>query len=92
MVKKISETAAVISTNQKPTQEQAEFLANQLADKPFGEPPKRIERVTISMDSGLYDTLYDLARERKRARHPNRSISSLIREFIDKGLADLPKF
>lgn len=89
MVKKMSETAAVKTGIQTPTEQQAEILANELADKPFGEPVKRIERVTVSMDSSLYDVLYDLARERKKARHPNRSISSLIREFIGKGLADL---
>ncbi len=74
----------------------AESLADKLADKPYGQSvkpeglsPKKntqdteIERITISIPRWMSYTLEDMARERKRSRQQNRTVSAIVREALD---------
>ena len=73
-----------------------ERLADKLADKPYGtepveyssapSPDEILERVTITMPSSTREKLEDLARARRRAKEPNKSVSAIIREALDSYL------
>ena len=60
----------------------AEKFINEMVDKPYGIN-ERIERITISIDGGLYDKLDDIVRSRKRQKQENRTISALLREAVE---------
>lgn len=70
--------------------EEAEKLANEMADKPYGETvnprEQEEERLTISLSGALYDAVNELARERKRRKIPNKSMSGIVREAITQYL------
>jgi len=74
----------------------AESLADKLADKPYGqqlEPETQsakkeikdteIERITISIPRWMSYRLEDMARERKRSKQQNRTVSAIVREALD---------
>lgn len=68
--------------------EDAEKLADELADKVYGEhsPPsateKPDERITITLPYHMYEYLDETARLRKKAKEKNKSISAIVREAI----------
>lgn len=92
MVKKPSQQA-----NNKPTgatAEQAEALADKLADKPYGDPlsvappaPETLSRTTLSLPTSLVRKLEDMALQNKREGKELRSMSAIVREALQKYLA-----
>lgn len=76
-----------------PTTKSVEALANELADKPYGDsssPLKEDEltRVSISISVGMQQRLEDFALKNKRSGGDLKSTSAIIRaaveEFLDK--------
>ena len=63
-----------------------EELANELADKPYGEEKKEdtIVRTTITLPSNVLFELEDMAKSNKRNKKTLRSVSAIIRNCIDK--------
>lgn len=63
-----------------------ENLANELADKPYGEKKKDVSviRTTISLPSSMLFYLEDLAKNNKRNKIELRSVSAIIRDCVDK--------
>lgn len=104
MVKPRSKQAA-----QKPSAntQAIEKLADQLADKPYGEKPvndkgeaaitplqedaEEMERISISLPQSMRYILEDLVRERKRAKEPCRSVSAITREALEDYLKRIGK-
>jgi len=91
MVKKPSQQAG-----KRPdvTPEQAEALAQKLADKPYGEKEKpepvveeKQSRTTISLPTSLLREIEDLALQNKRDKKDPRSVSALVREALQQYLA-----
>lgn len=74
-------------TNNEVTFEQAEQVANELADKQYYEEKNHrdmdIERLTISISGTLYDKIDNLARDRKKKKLPNKSMSAIAAEAIE---------
>ena len=75
------------------TPEQAEALAQKLADKPYGEKEKpelvveeKQSRTTISLPTSLLHELEDLALQNKRDKMDPRSVSALVREALQQYL------
>jgi hypothetical protein len=65
-----------------------EALANQLADKPYGEEKEdnTLIRTTISLPSSVLFALEDIAKTNKRKKNDLRSVSAIIRDCIEKTL------
>jgi len=93
MVKPRSKQA---TTNQKKDidLDAVEKLADKMADKPYGKaisenasdtPDSHVEleRITISIPQVMSYTLDDIARERKRNKLPNRTVSAIVREALE---------
>lgn len=62
-----------------------EKLANQLADKPYGDDAVEDDnmiRTTITMPISMLHQLEDIARENKRKNIGLKSVSALVREGI----------
>lgn len=72
------------STNVDKTE--IEKLANELADKPYGQKPVTIVRTTISLPESVLSKLEDLARSNKRKKEELKSVSAIIRYCIEKCL------
>jgi hypothetical protein len=70
------------------TFDDAEMVANELADKVYGQQHNAREndeeRLTISMKGTLYDQIEELARKRKKNKDKNKSMSAIAREAIQK--------
>ena len=65
-----------------------ENLADELADKPYGEDKKNDStvRTTISLPSSVLFALEDLAKVNKRNKNGLKSVSAIIRNCINKTL------
>ena len=72
--------AIKVRTAQEKTSEQ---FINEMADKPYGEN-EQIERITISLNSKLYDKIDELVRVRRRNKQENRTVSAFIREVLEQ--------
>jgi hypothetical protein len=65
---------------------QIETLANELADKPYDKnklSEDKLVRTTISLPSSLLYKLEDMALKNKRENKNPRSVSAIIRYFIE---------
>lgn len=60
----------------------AEDLANELADRPYGQKQDSIARATISLPASVLFKLEDMAIKNKREKNDLRSVSAIIRECI----------
>ena len=60
----------------------AEDLANELADRPYGQKQDSIARATISLPASVLFKLEDMAIKNKRKKNDLRSVSAIIRECI----------
>ena len=75
------------------TSEQAEALANRLADKPYGteKPPADLpetqSRTTISLPASLLREVEDLALSNKREGKDLKNVSAIVREALRAYLA-----
>lgn len=73
----------MIKTRNKPIDKLAvENLANELADKPYGQKQHNIVRTTISLPASLLFKLEDIATNNKRRKKDLRSVSAIIRNCI----------
>lgn len=86
MVKKPSQQAG---SRSEVTPEQAEALAQRLADKLYGEEKKTaspetesLSRTTISLPTTLLRQMEDLAYVNKREGKDLRSVSAIVREAL----------
>lgn len=89
MVKPVSKTAA--RPQQKATPEQAEALAKQLADRPYGseapvsapEPKQeKAKSFSMSLPPALYQRLEEQAYANKRSGVGPKTVSGIIREAL----------
>ena len=92
MVKKPSQQAG---SRSEVTSEQAEALAQRLADKPYGEEKKTVSpeaeslsRNTISLPTTLLRQIEDLAYINKREGNELRSVSAILREALKNFLGN----
>jgi len=84
MVKKRSETA---TAKKHATPKEAEALAKQLADRPYGENKNNNEsttRTTISLPESMLIKLEDIARANKRKKIEPNNVSALVREAVEE--------
>lgn len=74
-----------------PTEAQIEAFAGNV-DKPKDvkeKAPKETQelaRTTISLPASMLEKLEDLARANKRAKAPNRTVSAIIRDALEKSM------
>ena len=89
MVKKPSQQASVRSDI---TPEQADALAQRLADKPYGDPEKLTAtkpisekqcRTTISLCESMLLAVEDLAIKNKRTGKDPKSVSAIVRDALE---------
>ena len=78
------------------SEEDAEALANRLADRPYGEDrapecPDTLTRTTISLPERLLRELEDRALQNKRAGITPKNVSALIREALEGYLRKTPE-
>lgn len=73
--------------------DEAEALANKLADKPYGDdaaqPVTELEkqaRTSISLPVSLLQTIEDMARDNKRKGIEPKSVSAIIRDALNSHL------
>lgn len=70
-------------------EDDAEALANQLADRPYGEErkpslqPETLARTTISLPEGLLRELEDRALSNKRTGVAPKNVSALVRVALE---------
>lgn len=69
------------------TAEQAEALAQRLADKPYGAPekpePEKQCRTTISLGESMLVKVEDIALRNKRNGKDPKNVSALVREALE---------
>lgn len=64
-----------------------ENLANELADKPYGQKKQDdLVRTTISLPASVLFKLEDISRVNKRKKNELKSVSAIIRDCIKKYL------
>ncbi|WP_407227595.1 ribbon-helix-helix domain-containing protein [Escherichia coli] len=87
MVKKPSQQAL---NRAAVTVEQAEALAQRLADKPYGAPekpePEKQCRTTISLGESMLVTIEDLALRNKRNGKDPKNVSAIVRVALEQYL------
>ncbi|AYB48331.1 hypothetical protein CJJ19_00995 [Candidatus Williamhamiltonella defendens] len=72
------------------TSEEADLLANRLADRPYGEEKKgqgsenEMARTTISLSQSLLREIEDKALFNKRLGIKPKNVSAIIREALNK--------
>lgn len=85
-LKKPSQQATNLRRTASP--DEAEALANKLADKPYGDeaqPQQEVEkqaRTSISLPESLLQTIEDMARDNKRQGIEPKSVSAIIRDAL----------
>lgn len=70
------------------TNQAIENLANELADKPYGQKytEDTVARTTISLPVSILFKLEDMAKNNKRKKDSLKSVSAIIRDCIEKCL------
>ena len=63
-----------------------ESLANELADKPYGQAYDTLARTTITLPASVLLKLEDIARDNKRKKNSLKSVSAIVRDCIAKCL------
>lgn len=63
-----------------------EDLANELADKPYGQSYDTLARTTITLPASVLLKIEDIARANKRKKHNLKSVSAIVRDCIAKCL------
>ena len=63
-----------------------ENLANELADKPYGQTYDILARTTITLPASILLKLEDIARDNKRRKNNLKSVSAIVRDCIEKCL------
>lgn len=84
MPKPRSQTAA---GRQEATPTQAEQLAKELADKPYGgvkEVEQKMRNVSISLPPAMVDKLQDVALANKRGGADLTSVSAIVRDALER--------
>jgi len=73
-------------TEQNGSNNAIETLANELADRPYGQKQDIQVRTSISLPASVLQKLEDIARENKRSKNSLKSVSAIIRHCIKKGV------
>lgn len=85
MPKPASKTAAARTTA---TPAQAEKLAQQLADKPYGgvkeSPEAKAQAVSISLPPAMIERLQDAALANKRGGGDLKTVSAIVRDALER--------
>jgi hypothetical protein len=105
-VKKPSERVQV-DRRPAPSEAEVEALAKRLSDRPYGQheaepeesvapaaapaPAEQMTRTAISLPMALQRKIEDLALSNKRAGKNPKSVSAIMREAVEKYLAELNK-
>ena len=63
-----------------------ENLANELADKPYGQYHNNLARTTITLPTSVLLKIEDIARDNKRKKSSLKSVSAIVRDCIEKCL------
>jgi len=70
---------------------EADKLANELADKPYGSKPREVEqelekltRTSISIPATLQEQVEDLALRNKRSGAELRTVSAIVRAALEQ--------
>lgn len=85
-LKKPSQQATNVRRTASP--DEAEALANKLADKPYGDEAlvqpvvEKQARTSISLPESLLQTIEDMARDNKRRGIEPKSVSAIIRDAL----------
>ena len=85
-LKKPSQQATNLRRTASP--DEAEALANKLADKPYGDEAQpqpeneKQARTSISLPKSLLQTIEDMARDNKRQGIEPKSVSAIIRDAL----------
>lgn len=70
------------------TPEQAEKLAQQLADKPYGgakdSPEPKAQNISISLPPAMIEKLQDAALANKRGGGHLKTVSAIVRDALDQ--------
>jgi len=89
MVKPKSQSAA--GRQYQPQLDQIEKLANDLADKPYGQakekvtdPEKKAQAIGISLPPSMIEKLQDAALKNKRSGGGQKTVSGIIRELLER--------
>ncbi|RYE05306.1 MAG: hypothetical protein EOP33_06690 [Rickettsiaceae bacterium] len=61
-----------------------ESLANELADKPYGQQQDNLVRTTVTLPASTLILLEDMARNNKRRKDDLTSVSAIIRDCVEK--------
>ena len=69
-----------------PNSDKIELLANELADKPYGQTQDSLVRTTISLPASILFKLEDMARANRRKKDNLKSVSAIIRDYITRCL------
>lgn len=84
MPKPPSKTA---SGSHKATSEQAEKLAQQLADKPYGgvkDAEQKAQAMSISLPPSMIEKLQDTALANKRGGGDLKTVSAIVRDALER--------
>ena len=72
--------------NKRNIKQKAEKLADEMADRPYGEEKEEIISKSISIPKSLYKTLEKIALNNKHEEKEPKSVSALIRVAVDEHL------
>lgn len=85
MPKPPSQTASV---RRSATPAQAEKLAQQLADKPYGgvkeSPEAKAQNISISLPPSMIEKLQDVALANKRGAGNLKTVSAIVRDALER--------
>lgn len=86
----LKKPSQAVASKNTATSEEADALARQLADRPYGEQKaaqgtvKKAKALSISLPPDLIEQLEDAVRDNKRSGSGSRTISALIREALER--------
>lgn len=84
MPKPRSKTAA---GRQEASPDQAQHVADVMADKPYGkvkEVAQKVKNISISLPPAMIDKLQDVARTNKRGGGELTTVSAILRDLLEK--------
>jgi hypothetical protein len=86
----LKKPSQAVSAKNAVTSREADALARQLADKPYGENPlisessKKARPISISLPPDMIERLEDSVRANKRSGQGFRTVSALIRDALER--------
>ena len=74
---------AVKKRAKKATEQQADQLANDLADRTYGETKEKLVATSITINKSVLEKLEDIALANKRNNVDPKNVSAIIRLAVD---------